>query len=114
MGVRREVLALTTSAGGAATGTMRLRGYVGAIRVKGFDGSADLTITAPVGRGILTVAGVDADETYYPRTPIHAVADGAVIAGGYGPILLCDDTVQVAIANGGNAQAGTVTIDMVD
>jgi len=114
MGVRREVLSLTTSAGGAASGTMRLKGYVGGIRVKGFDGSADVAITAPGTRGILTVTGVDADETYYPRTPVHGVADGAAISGGYGPVLLCDDTVSVAITNGGNAQTGTVTIDMVD
>lgn len=112
--VRRQVLALTTDSGGAASGTLNLRGYVGSIRVTGFDGSADVTITGPGGRSILTVASVDAEETYYPRTPVHAIADGAAIVGGYGPILLCDDAVTVTIANGGNAQTGTVTIDMVD
>lgn len=114
MGVRREVMALTTSAGGAATGSIRLKGYVGAIRVKGFDGSADIVVAGPGALPILTKTAIDADETFYPRTPVHGVADGAAISGGFGPVLLCNDDVSVTIANGGNAQAGTIFFDMVD
>lgn len=114
MGVRREVLALTTAADGSVSGTINLKGYIGGIRVQGFDGAADVAITAPVARPILTKTGVDADETYYPRTPVHAAADGSVITGGYSPVLLCGDTVTVAVTNGGNAQTGSVTFDMVD
>lgn len=113
MGLRRQVLSLTTTSGGAASGEITLSGYVAAIRVTGFDGSADVTISAP-GKAILTVTGVDAEETYYPRTPVHAVADGGVIEGGYSPIILIGDKVTVTIANGGNAQTGTIKFDMAD
>jgi len=104
---------MTTSAGGAATGSIGpITGYIHAVRLKGFDGTADLTLTAG-GQSILVDTSIDADEFYYPRVPVHAAADGAAISGGYTMALLIGETISVTIANGGNAVAGTVTVDVV-
>lgn len=41
----------------------------------------------------------------YPRTPVHAVADGVAIAGLADKIALADELVSIVIAQGGNATA---------
>lgn len=111
MGVQRHVVAITTSAGGSASGTFEspISGCLIGVRLTGFDGSADLTLTAR-GATLLSKTGIDADEWFYPRVPVHQAADGAAITGGYAEACIVQDKLAYTIANGGNGQTGALEL----
>ena len=66
------------------------------------------------GQGIWTELNVDASTIRYPRAAVHAAATGTAISGGYSPIILLNERVQITIAQGGAAKTGRFEILVAD
>jgi len=98
---------IVTAADGSATVTVRAGGVViRAIRVElGTLSTPDFTITEQPGNtGILAVAGVAADGTYYP-TVLADNASGVDVVGA-GLAIPVYDRIQIVVAGGGDTKTG--------
>lgn len=122
MTVRRFVVPVTVSSGGAAeVYSPKLSGSIEAIRyVKAdFADTVDFVITAEAtGETIWSEENVTASATRHPRAATHSAAGAASLyaAAGTavnGKVVLGGDRVKFVIANGGNATTGAfhITID---
>ncbi len=116
--IQSEAVALTTTAGGAATGfTPVVTGYVRGIRYSGgFDATADITITGEdTGQPIVTLTDqADAVATLHPRQATHDVVGAASLYAAAGEpvesdIPLAGERIKVVVAQGGNVETGTLT-----
>lgn len=107
--IMRELTGTTDGSGDLTiTDTAIVKGYVEKIAMDYDDGDtgADMVVTSvgPVTQAILTQANLGtADDTYYPRTPCDAVADGAAFTN-WADKILVDGAFKIVIANGGNAK----------
>lgn len=81
-----KTVPLTTSAGGAASATIRFYGMLHAVAVRiGTSSTPDVDVTDQLtGTSILSVNGVAADTLYQPRVLVQDT-DGADIAATYAP-----------------------------
>jgi hypothetical protein len=124
MFARRFTLALTTAADGTGTGYIGPIdpsgnvqaidfGWVSSIRyVKPGSGSysdgSTITITGETtGIGILTITGMNASATNYPRSLSHANTDGAAGTDPREPIVIASERIKVVISGGGATKTGT-------
>lgn len=118
MHIRRQSIAVTTSAGGAATVySNAVNGRILAIRyVKtDFDDGHDFTATLESsGESIMVGTDVNATTTYYPRVQVTdaagagATLDGTRLLRDY--VYAADDRVKIVVAQGGNAKTGTYIV----
>lgn len=109
---RREVAPITTASDGSAVYVFAsLAGYIEAIRVVGFDGSVDVSITTPY-ETIFSDTSIGANATFRPRAPVCDLSGDAIENEG-APVLLIGDKVTITVANGGDAQTGVVIIEML-
>ena len=113
MRLTRVSVAVVTDAGGAATVyTPALNGMIRSVRyVKpdsgGLDNDSDIDIVTD--KGAVVVWDKDnlaASAVIYPMVPAQD-NKGALVAGSYAPIPVCDERIKITVANGGNAGAGT-------
>lgn len=122
MTVRRFVVPVTVSSGGAAEAySPKISGKIISIRyVKAdFADTVDFVITAEAtGATIWSEENVTASATRHPRAGTHSTAGVASLYAAAGTavnskIALGGDRVKIAIANGGNATSGAfhITID---
>lgn len=122
MAIRRFVVPVTVSSGGAAeVYTPVLSGKLVSIRyVKDdFSDGVDFTITAEAtGETLWTEENVNASATRHPRAATASTAGAASLYASGGTavndkIALSQDRVKIVIASGGNATSGTfhVTVD---
>lgn len=114
--VQRHVIALTTDAGGDATGyTPVLSGRLSAIHyVKtDFADGVDFTITSEAtGQSLWTDTNVNASEVVAPRQPTHGEDGSASLYAAAGEpvedkICLANDRVKIVVASGGDTKTGT-------
>ena len=113
MHVTRQAVAVTTAADGTATYyTGNVTGRVHSIRyVKDdFAAGVDFTITAETtGQNIWTEANVNASETMSP-VAVPQLNDGTDSTITEVPVLLDNERISIAIAQGGDAKSGTFHI----
>jgi hypothetical protein len=118
---QRHVIAVTTSAGGAAevyspvvTGKIQTLIYT----KTDFANGVDFTITAEAtGETIWTESDVNASKTVAPRQATHSNVGVASLYAGSGEpvedhIALAEDRVKFVIASGGDTKSGTFTLIM--
>lgn len=122
MNYRRFSIALTTDAGGSASGnTPSFSGEIVAIHYVAdgstpFDNTVDFTIALETtGQGLWTESNIAAAKTVAPTQPVHDQVGAAALfaAGGTAlrrSIVVCDDRVLVTIAQGGNVKKGTFIV----
>ena len=113
MRLTRISVAVVTDAEGAATVyTPALNGMVRSVRyVKpdsgGLDNDSDIDIVTDKGAVVVwDKDNLSASAVIYPMVPAHDNT-GALVAGSYAPIPVCDERIKITVANGGNAGAGT-------
>jgi len=115
MHAERHTVDITTAADGTGTGyTPNVTGRVQSIQyVKtDYDNGVDFTITAEATtQSILALTDQNASGTWAPRQPTHSQAGAAALyaAGGTAVgdhILLANDRVKIAVAQGGNVKTG--------
>lgn len=122
MAIRRQVVPVTVSSGGAAeVYSPVISGKIVSIRyVKGdFANGVDFTITAEAtGETIWAEENVNASATRYPRAGTASTAGAASLYASGGTavnekIALSQDRVKIVVAAGGNATSGTfhITVD---
>ncbi|WP_244489024.1 hypothetical protein [Devosia sp. Root635] len=122
MAIRRFVVPVTLSSGGAAeVYSPVLSGKLVSIRyVKDdFADTVDFVLTAEdTGETLWSEENVTASATRHPRAATHSTAGAAALYAAAGTavndkIALGQDRVKIVIANGGNATSGTfhITID---
>lgn len=116
---RLATVAVTTAADGTATAySNALNGKVNRIAyVKDtFDNGVDFTITVErTAENLWTESNVNASAVKAPRTPTHDGVGAASLYAAAGEpvedkIVLAEDRVKIAIAQGGNVKAGTFHI----
>ncbi|HEY9566857.1 MAG TPA: hypothetical protein VIR38_02105 [Thalassobaculum sp.] len=116
MHVRRETVAVTTDASGAATEyTDTVTGRVLGIRyVKGdFADGVDFTITSEAtGETVWAESDVNASATRAPRQAIHGTDGAAALYAESGEavrdfVYLAIDRLKIAVADGGDTKTGT-------
>ncbi|MES0444976.1 MAG: hypothetical protein ABUJ92_00385 [Desulfobacterales bacterium] len=112
----RHTVAITTSTGGLATGhTPVVTGRISAIiytRPTGtpFASTADVTVTTEdSGQSIWAELNVNASETNYPLVAGN-LQSGAASTLTEVPLYAANERVKIAIAQGGNAKAGTFIV----
>lgn len=120
--MRRYKVTVTTAADGTVVGySPKISGALHAIHyvkpgANSFADGVDFTITAEAtGENIWTESNVNASAIRYPRAPTHTQAGAAALYAASGTavqdrIALGGDRVKIAIAQGGNAKAGTFHI----
>ena len=71
---------------------------------------ADLTITGESsGIPILTITNAGTTlKHWYPRALLNAVADGTAASAGSEVIPICNERIQVVVAQGGDTKTGTI------
>lgn len=116
--VQREVVDITTDAGGDGTGyTGVVTGRVLAIRyvadgTNPYANTADFTVTAEAsGLSVVTVTNESGSNTYYPRAATVSTANAAALyaAGGTAVndcIPVAQERVKIVVAQGGNTKTG--------
>lgn len=114
--MRRHKLTLTTAADGTVTAfTPRISGELHAIHYvkSNFADGVDFTITdEATGETLWTESNVNASKVVYPRAATHSTAGVASLYAAGGTAVqarpgLAGTRVRIAIAQGGNATAGT-------
>jgi hypothetical protein len=119
MTMRRQLLSLTTDAGGNATAVgTNILGKLYAIEYRPGTIATGATVTvtceADTSRPLLTKSSAGTVNTiYYPRDIMNAVADGAALtatAGGDRCQPIMNGYPKVVIASGGNTLTGSVVI----
>lgn len=116
MAIDYQSVAITTDALGAGTATFPrpINGYVLEVRsnAASFSATADFTITrkGAIGGTIVAFTNNIGPWTYAPRADLHTTAGGTATAGTAFGLIPVAGEVQVLVAQGGNAQAGTVHI----
>ena len=109
---RVSVPVLTDAEGDATAYTPALNGMIRSVRyIKpssgGLDGGTDIDIVTDKGAVVVwDKDNLDASAVIYPMVPAHDNT-GALVAGSYAPIPVCDERIKITVANGGNAGAGT-------
>ena len=113
MRLTRVSVAVVTDADGDATAyTPALNGMVRSVRyIKpssgGLDAGSDIDIVTDKGAVVVwDKDDLDASAVIYPMVPAHDNT-GALVAGSYAPIPVCDERIKITVANGGNAGTGT-------
>jgi hypothetical protein len=102
---------VTTDAGGDATVyTSRVNGVVRRIIIAGtLDGGADWTITGETtGLPVLVIANTNALDIC-PKVLAAGNPAGTVLAENGGDLHVVNERIKVVVAEGGNAQTGTIT-----
>lgn len=118
---QRHIIAVTTSAGGAATVFSPV--VTGKIQTliytkTDFAAGVDFTITVEgTGEGVWTETDVDASATVAPRQPTHDNAGVASLYAATGEpvedhIAVANDRIKIVIASGGATKTGTFTLIM--
>jgi hypothetical protein len=73
----------------------------------GLDAGSDIDIVTDKGAVVVwDKDNLDASAVIYPMVPAHDNT-GALVAGSYAPIPVCDERIKITVANGGDAGAGT-------
>ena len=109
---RVSVPVVTDESGDAVVYTPALNGMVRSVRyIKpnsgGLDVGSDIDIVTDKGAVVVwDKDDLDASAVIYPMVPAHDNT-GALVAGSYAPIPVCDERIKITVANGGNAGAGT-------
>jgi hypothetical protein len=109
---RVSVSVVTDESGDAVVYTPALNGMVRSVRyIKpnsgGLDVGSDIDIVTDKGAVVVwDKDDLDASAVIYPMVPAHDNT-GALVAGSYAPIPVCDERIKITVANGGNAGAGT-------
>lgn len=112
----RVSVSLTTDASGDVVGnTPMLSGHLNRVEYDGgFDATADFTIATAGGVTVWTESDVAASATFRaPRLATHASDGTASLYASTGePVLdriyLAHETIDITVAQGGNAQAGVL------
>lgn len=118
--MRKDVITVTTSAGGAATvySNIQTGAILTLIYTKvDFTNGVDFTITTDItARTVWTQSNVDAAAWVNPRDIIHSAAGAAQVLGsaGWAPIYLVKERLKIVIAAGGAAKTGTFTLVVDD
>jgi hypothetical protein len=110
-----SVVVTTAADGSAAVNTVALRGRLVSIHyVKDdFADGVDFDLVSDqTGQVLWDEDDVNASKTVAPRQPIHTTGGVAAVYAGAGePVLdyirLCEESVLITIADGGNATSGT-------
>lgn len=119
---QRVTIALTTNAGGVATGKSEVvNGRVSHLiyTKDDFADGVDFTITGEEsGTNIWTEANVNAGKTVAPRQATHSEAGIASLYAAAGEpvkdkIVIANERINVAIAAGGDTKNGTIAIILV-
>jgi hypothetical protein len=119
--VKVLTVAITTAAGGGATGyTQPVSGLVRAIAYvphasTPIDTNGDIVVTGNTsGIAILTKANIGlAATSWHPRAPTVAVADGAALLYAAGGTAVCDlipvaeEAIKIVVTNGDATKSGT-------
>ena len=122
MNPQRITIALTTNASGVATGQSGVvNGRVSHLiyTKDDFEDTVDFTITGEEsGTNIWTEANVTAGKTVAPRQPTHSEAGVASLYQAPGEpvedkIVIANERINVAIAQGGDTKNGTISIILV-
>ena len=109
---RVSVPVVTSALGAAVVYTPALNGMIRSVRyVKpdsgGLDAGSDIDIVTDKGAVVVwDKDNLDASAVIYPMVPAHDNT-GALVAGSYAPIPVCDERIKITVANGGDAGAGT-------
>lgn len=118
MWIDQDAVAVLTAADGSGTFyTKHMTGIVLGIHIVvpgsgGIEATADFTITAErTGAAVLTVANVNGSTSKYPRVITHKAADGTdeAVSDYLG---IHYDRLKIVVAQGGNAKAATVYVDV--
>lgn len=111
--IQRTTIALTTSAAGAVTATTaKLNGRITTIeyRKTDFANGVNFSLTgADSAREFWVESNVNAAKVVLPRTQCHD-STGTAIAGLYDYFDLYEESITVAITNGGDTKTGTIVI----
>ena len=109
---RVSVPVVTSALGAAVVYTPALNGMIRSVQyVKpdsgGLDAGSDIDIVTDKGAVVVwDKDNLDASAVIYPMVPAHDNT-GALVAGSYAPIPVCDERIKITVANGGDAGAGT-------
>jgi hypothetical protein len=105
---------IVTAADGTATVLVgsRLRGRVHAIKyTKGsLDAGTDLVITGELSGVAILTDSPSGNEWFYPRAFPNQATDGAAGTVATEEIHVLNERIQVAVVQGGNAGAGSITV----
>ncbi len=115
MFVRKFTVPVTTASGGGATVvTAPIRGVINRIEyVKDdFADGVDFAISITDGPGLWTQDDVNASAARYPLIEGHK-ADGTTQTGAFVPVAVADDTVTIAVTNGGDTKSGTFVFTVI-
>lgn len=119
MNATRSLVSVTTAADGTATAySPVLSGKVVAIQyvpdgTTPYDNTVDFTITVEAtGQGLWTESNISAAKIVAPRQPIHDLVGGARLYAAAGTavsdeIVIANDRVKIALAQGGNVKTGS-------
>lgn len=110
MATCQELTVTTTSLGAATVYSSRVNGVVRRIIIAGtLDAGTDWTITGETtGLPILVVADKNALDIC-PKVLAAGNPAGTVLAENGGDIHVCNERIKVVVAQGGDAQTGTIT-----
>lgn len=109
---KHSVTVTTDGSGNGSAVTRAFNGRVVAVRYAkvDFSNGVDFTITnTTTGQGIWTQTDVNASDVVYPMQLADDLV-GSALTAIYQPVYLADETITIAVAQGGSAHTGTFTV----